>query len=53
MKAALREKFIAIQAYPKKIEKSQKKQPNPTLKRTRGTTINKAQSEQKEGSNQD
>ena len=30
---------------PKEDRKISKKQPNPTLKRTRGTTINKAQSE--------
>ena len=37
----------------KKMEKSQKNQPNPTSKRTRGTTTTKAWNEQKEGNNQD
>ena len=39
-------------ALPKKIETFQK-QPNPTSTRTGGTTINKAQSQYKEGNNQD
>ena len=51
-KAVLKGKFIAKQAYLKK-RKISTKQPNPTSTRTRGTTINKAQSKQKEGKNQD
>ena len=43
-KAVLRGKFIAIQAYLKKIETFKKKQPNPTPTRTRGTTTKTAQS---------
>ena len=38
---------------PKEDRKTSNKQPNPTSKRTRGTTTNKAQSKQKEGNNQD
>ena len=38
---------------PKGDRKTSNKQPNPTSKRTRGTTTNKAQSKQKEGNNQD
>ena len=38
---------------PTEDRKSSNKQPNPTCKRTRGTTTNKAQSKWKEGSNQD
>ena len=38
---------------PKEDRKISNKQPNPTSTRTRGTTTNKAQSEQKEGYNQD
>ena len=53
VKAVLRGKFIAILAYYLlKTEKSQK-QPNLTSTRTGGTTINKAQSQWKEGNNQD
>ena len=48
-KAVLRGKFIAIQTYPKKTEKISSKQTNPTSKRTREMTTNKAQSGQKEG----
>ena len=51
-KAVLRRKFIAIQAYLKK-RKILSKQPNPTSKRTRGTTANKVQSKKKERNNQD
>ena len=47
-KAVLRGKFIAIQAYRKKIETFQIKQPNPTPTRTGGTTTKTAQSKQKE-----
>ena len=44
-KAILRGKFIAIQAYLKKIETFQtNKQPNTTATRTRGTTTTTAQS---------
>ena len=50
-KAVLRVKFIALQAYPKKQEKSTNKNSNFTLKRTRKRTTNKAQSEQKGGKN--
>ena len=49
-KAVLRGKFIAIQAYLKK-RKISNQQPNPTSTRTGGTTINKAQSKEKEGNN--
>ena len=42
VKEVLRGKFAAIQAYLNKIETFQ--QPNPTSTRTRGTTINEAQS---------
>ena len=45
-KAVLIEKFIAIQAYLKKIEKSQSK---ATSKRTRRTTTTKKSPEQAEG----
>ena len=38
---------------PKKDVKISNKQPNPTSARTRVTTTKKAQSEQKEGNNQD
>ena len=38
---------------PKKDRKISNKQPNSIPKRTRGTTTNKAQSEQREGNNQD
>ena len=38
---------------PKEDRKISNKQPNTTSSRTRGTTTNKAQSEQKEGNNQD
>ena len=38
---------------PKEERKISNKQPNPTSKRTRGTTTNKAQGKQKEGNNQD
>ena len=44
LKAVLRGKFIVIQAYLKK-RKNSKKQPNPTSTKTRGTTINEAQSQ--------
>ena len=53
-KAVLRGKFIAIQAYLKKIKTFQTN--NLTLRlllRTRGTTTKTAQSKQKEGNNQD
>ena len=36
----------------KKDRNISNKQPNPTSTRTRGTTTNKAQSQQKEGNNQ-
>ena len=52
-KAVLMGKFIAIQAYLKKIETFEKKQPNTMPTRTRGTTTKTAQSKQKEGNNQD
>ena len=42
-KAVLRGKFIALQAYLKKILKISNKQPNTTPKRTRKRTTNKAQ----------
>ena len=38
---------------PKKYGKISNKQPNPTSTRTGGTTTNKAQSEEKDGNNQD
>ena len=38
---------------PKKDRNLSNKQPNTTSTRTGGTTTNKAQSEQKEGNNQD
>ena len=41
VKAVLKGKFIAIQAYLKKIENF--KQPNPMPTRTRGTTTKTAQ----------
>ena len=50
-KAVLRGKFIAIQAYLKKIETFQTNNPTPT--RTRGPTTKTTQSKQKEGNNQD
>ena len=50
-KVVLRKKFIVIQAYLKKDRNISNKQPNLTT-RTGGTTTNKAQSEQKERSNQ-
>ena len=49
-KAVLREKFKAIQAYLKKTNISNNL---TTSKRTRGTTINKVQSNTKEGNNQE
>ena len=50
-KVVLRGKFIAIQTYLKKQEKS--KQSNLTPKGARKRKTNKAQSKQKEGSNRD
>ena len=52
-KAVLRGKFIAIQAYLKKIERFKNKQPNHMPIRSQGTTTKTAQSKQKEGNNQD
>ena len=52
-KAFLRGKFIAIQAYLKRIETFSNKQPTPTPTRTRGTTTKATQSKYKEGNNQD
>ena len=52
-KAVLRGKFIAIQAYLKKIETFQTNNLTPTPTRTGGTTTKTAQSKQKEGNNQD
>ena len=52
-KAVLRGKFIAIQAYLKRIETFSNKQPTPTPTRTRGTTTKATQSKYKEGNNQD
>ena len=52
-KAVLRWKFIVIQAYLKKYRNISSKQPNPTSTRTGGTTTKTAQSEYKEGNNQD
>ena len=52
-KEVLRGKFIAIQAYLKKIETFQKKQPNTMPTRTGGTATKTGQSKQKEGNNQD
>ena len=43
-KAILRGKFVVIQAYLKRIETFQIKQPNPTPTGTGGTTTKKAQS---------
>ena len=45
VKAVLREKFIEIQSYLKKIETFQKQQTKSTSTRTGGTTANKAQSQ--------
>ena len=44
VKAVLRGKFIAIQAYLKRIETFSNKQPTPTPTRTRGTTTKATQS---------
>ena len=49
----LRGKFIAIQAYLKKDRNISNKWPNSTPMRTGRTTTNRAQSEKKEGNNQD
>ena len=51
-KAVLRGKFIAIQAYHKDRNISNK-QPNHTATRTRGTKRKTAESKQKAGNNQD
>ena len=53
VKAVLRGKFIAIQAYLKKNRNISNKQPNPTPTRTRGTTTKTTQSKYKEGKNED
>ena len=52
-KAVLRGKFIAIQAYLKRIETPKKKQPKHTPTRTRGTTTKTTQIKYMEGNNQD
>ena len=52
-KAVLRGPVIVLQAYPKIDRKISNKQLNPTSTRTGGPTTNKAQSQQKEGNNQD
>ena len=43
----------SITGLPKENRRISNKQPNPTGKRTRGITTNKAQCKQKEGTNQD
>ena len=54
MKAVLRGKFIAIQAYLKKKKRNiSNKQPNSTPTRTGGTTTKTAQSKQKDGNTPD
>ena len=45
--------FHSNTGLPKKDRNISNKQPNPTPTRTGGTTTNKAQSEEKEGINQD
>ena len=52
-KAVLRGKFIAIQAYLKKIETFQTNNLTLCLQELRGTITKTAQSKQKEGNNQD
>ena len=53
VKAVLRGKFIARQAYLKKDRKFSNIQPSPTSTRTGGTTTKTAQSKYKEGNHQD
>ena len=52
-KAVLRGKFIAIQAYLKKIETFQTKKPKPTPTKSLGTTTKTTPSKYREGNNQD